>query len=121
MWIVPTMDGSFHRKIYPQKTLMQYGFTHPIIKNVYGEKTMTDGQKPLKTYSAGGVRATIWENKGKDKSGNEYSFHNVVIQRVYKDGDEWKETNSFRTTDLPKVRLVAEKSFDFLSMKQTDE
>jgi hypothetical protein len=36
------------------------------------------------------IRLTVWANQS-----NGAAWHNVVITRRYKDGDEWKESNSF--------------------------
>ena len=34
--------------------------------------------------------------------------HNVTIERLYKDGDDWKSTTSFGRDDLPLVAKVAD-------------
>lgn len=62
-------------------------------------------QKPVKKIQLGSIRATIWENandKGKP-------WFNVVVTRSYKDGDEFKDSNSFSHSDLP----VVSKAVDF--------
>ena len=58
----------------------------------------------------------------------EVVVHNVQIDRTYKDGDEFKRTNSFDAArDLPRVELVARKAFEFVALKsdareaETDE
>jgi len=41
-----------------------------------------------------------------------------VIERNYRDKDDkWKSTSSFKINDLPKVILVANKAYEFLSIK----
>ena len=42
--------------------------------------------------------------------------HSIRIDRSYKDGDEWKHTNSFNVEDLPKVAFVADEAYKFLRM-----
>ena len=62
-------------------------------------------QKPVKKIQLGSIRATIWENAG-DKG---KPWFNVVVTRSYKDGDEFKDSNSFGHSDLP----VVSKAMDF--------
>lgn len=62
-------------------------------------------QQPVKKIQLGSIRATIWENVS-DKG---TPWFNVVVTRSYKDGDEFKESNSFNVNDLP----VASKAMDF--------
>ena len=35
-----------------------------------------------------------------------------------KDGEEWKKTNSLRSTDLPKAILALQKAFEFTMLKE---
>ncbi len=51
--------------------------------------------KPAHEVRLGGVKATIWANK--TDAGVRY---NVNVCRIYKDGDEWKQTESFGRDDL---------------------
>lgn len=77
----------------------------------------TKANQPKKRYMAGGIVATVWENEH-EKDGKKFSFQTVKLERVYKDdNDEWKNTNSFRVSDLPKATLVLDKAFQFLSLK----
>lgn len=78
---------------------------------------MPEGNKPEKKFRAGAVSATIWKNTGK-KDGDEFEYRTVSIDRNYKDGDDWKTTNSFRVNDLPKLANVANKAYDFLVAKE---
>lgn len=60
--------------------------------------------QPEKTFRMGFVSASIFVNDyevndGKRKSRR--SRRNVVLQRSYKEGDEWKQTSSFGLGDLP--------------------
>jgi hypothetical protein len=50
----------------------------------------------------GRVRAAIWENETQNGT-----RHNVTISRLYKDGDEWRDSTSFGRDDLPLVEKVA--------------
>lgn len=54
---------------------------------------------PAHEIRLGVIKATIWDNG---------SHHDVVISRLYKDGDAWKRADSFGRDDLPLVSKVAD-------------
>jgi hypothetical protein len=60
-------------------------------------------QKPAHEIRLGAVKATIWAN---ETTGG--TRHNVTVCRLYKDGDEWKRTESFGRDDLLVVAKVAD-------------
>ena len=78
-----------------------------------------EGQKPVKRFKAGGVQASIWENVVK-RDGREVVLATVRIERRYKDGEQFRSTNGFDVRDLPRVRLVAEKAYEFLELRERE-
>ena len=58
---------------------------------------------PVHEIRVGRVRAAIWENE--TQSGKR---HNVTVSRLYKDGEEWKDSASFGRDDLPLVAKVTD-------------
>jgi len=76
------------------------------------------GNKPIKSFKAGAVKASIFENESQYK-GKQSTIHRVVIDKTYKDPNgQWKSTNSFSGySDLPKAILVLQKSYEFLALK----
>jgi hypothetical protein len=60
-------------------------------------------QKPVHEIRLGRVKAAIWENETDNGT-----RHNVTVARLYKDGDQWKQTTSFGRDDLPLVAKVAD-------------
>ena len=67
-------------------------------------------QKPVKKIQLGSIRATIWENasdKGKP-------WYNVVVTRSYKDGNEFKDSNSFGHSDLPVVSRAMDFAYEWI-------
>ena len=60
-------------------------------------------QKPVTEIRIGRVKATIWRN-----GTEEQPRHNVTFSRLYKDVDQWKNTQSFGRNDL----LVLAKAAD---------
>jgi len=47
----------------------------------------------------------VWENKD-EKHG---AWHSVTLQRHYKSNDEWKNSSSFRLTDLKDIVTAVQK------------
>ena len=60
-------------------------------------------QKPVDEIRIGRVKATIWRN-----GADEQPRHNVTFSRLYKDGDQWKSTQSFGRNDLLVLAKVAD-------------
>ena len=60
-------------------------------------------QQPVHEVRMGAVKATIWEN---DTSIG--TRRNVTVSRLYKDGDDWKQTESFGRDDLPLLAKVVD-------------
>lgn len=53
-------------------------------------------QKPVEEVRLGSIKAAIWKNGGEDQAPR----YNVTVCRLYRDGDEWKTTDSFGRDDL---------------------
>jgi hypothetical protein len=59
--------------------------------------------RPVHEVRMGRIRAAIWENETQNGT-----RHNVTLSRLYKDGDDWKDSTSFGRDDLPLVGKVAD-------------
>lgn len=57
----------------------------------------------------GVVKAAIWKNDTE----NGVRF-NVTVSRIYKDGDEWKSTDSFGRDDLLVLAKVADRAHSWI-------
>ena len=76
--------------------------------------------KPIKTFRAGTVTASVWEKKT-EVNKKEVTFYNVSIVKNYKDDkDEWKQTNNFAREDLVKVALVTNKAIEFIYLTDSE-
>jgi hypothetical protein len=64
---------------------------------------------PVHEIRLGRIRAAIWENE--TQSGTR---HNVTVTRLYKDGDEWKDSSSFGRDDLPLVAKVLDRCHSWI-------
>lgn len=60
-------------------------------------------KRPVEEIRIGRVRAAIWENETENGT-----FYNVTLSRLYKDGNEWKDSSSFGRDDLPLVAKVCD-------------
>jgi hypothetical protein len=78
---------------------------------------------PVKEFRArGGIKAAIWRNEVQ-QNGYTVVQHSVKIERSYKDRTtgEWKTTDYFRPQDLPRLILVAQEAFRFVSLVESEE
>ena len=60
-------------------------------------------QKPVDEIRIGRVKATLWKNGTEDQP-----RYNVTFSRLYKEGDQWKSTQSFGRNDLLVLAKVAD-------------
>ena len=76
---------------------------------------------PEKRFRAGAISATIWQNSV-ERDGQLSTFNTISMERSYKDKKgEWQKTNTFRTNDLPKLALVAQKAYEYVVFKASAE
>ena len=70
--------------------------------------------KPIRTYKAGGVKASVFENKS-EYNGKQTTMYRVALDKTYKDSNgNWKSTSSFNaTTELNRAILVLQKAYEF--------
>jgi hypothetical protein len=59
--------------------------------------------RPVHEVRLGRIRAAVWENETQNGT-----RHNVSFSRLYKDGEEWKDSSSFGRDDLPLLGKVAD-------------
>ena len=71
---------------------------------------MADKPKPAAEIRLGRIRAVTWENHS-DSSGTWYS---VSVSRLYKEGERWQDSTSFRRDDLPIVAKVVDMAYTWI-------
>jgi hypothetical protein len=64
---------------------------------------------PVHEVRLGRIKAAVWENT--TETGVR---HNVTISRLYKDGNQWKDSSSFGRDDLPLVIKVADQAHNWI-------
>jgi hypothetical protein len=65
--------------------------------------------RPVHEVRIGRVKAAIWANET-----DTGTRHNVTISRIYKDGDQWRDSTSFGRDDLPLVAKVVDRAHDWI-------
>lgn len=68
---------------------------------------------PVHEIRLGRIRAAIWENETQNGT-----RHNVTVSRLYKDGDDWKDSSSFGRDDLPLVGKVLDRCHSWIFDQQ---
>lgn len=71
---------------------------------------MSSSSRPTHEIKLGRIRASIWLNESERRD----SWFNVSINRLYRDGNEWKTTTSFGRDDLPLVVKAAEMAYAWI-------
>lgn len=69
--------------------------------------------KPVHVIRLRGITASVFANIAETKTGD-VTYHKVSLQRTYKDGKEFKTTTSFGRDDLPIVRLLTDRAWQFI-------
>ena len=70
--------------------------------------------RPIHELRFGSVRAAIWENQS-----GENTFHNVSFQRTYRDGNEWKQSDSYRGDDLLNLAKAADHAHTWITEQRS--
>lgn len=66
-------------------------------------------QQPTKEIRLGSIKAAVWKND--TEAGVRY---NVTFNRLYRDGDSWKSTDSFGRDDLLLLGKVADQAHSWI-------
>lgn len=77
-----------------------------------GEQTMSRTEtktRPVHEVRLGRIRAAIWANETQNGT-----RHNVTVSRIYKDGEDWKDSTSFGRDDLPLLVKVADQCHSWI-------
>lgn len=69
--------------------------------------------KPVKSFRMRGVRVSVFENHA-ERDENASAFHKVSIQKIYKQGNDFKTSTSLGRDDLPIARLLLDRAWQFI-------
>ena len=73
--------------------------------------------KPVAEVRIGRVKATVWPNETKQGR----TRHNVTFSRLYRDGEKWKQTQSFGRNDLLVLAKVVDQAHTRIFELQQEE
>lgn len=68
-----------------------------------------DANRPAHEIRYGNIKVVIWKNQTTNGS-----MHNVTVARIYKEGDEWKESNGFGRDDLLILASALDEAFKWI-------
>ena len=74
-----------------------------------GDDMATKGNDPVFKRKWLGKHLAIFENPGENGV-----FYKTTLQRVYKDGDEFKTTNSLSRDDLPVAIMLLQEAYKWI-------
>ena len=72
--------------------------------------------KPIHEVRLGHIKAAVWRND--TEAGVRY---NVTFNRLYKDGDTWRSTDSFGRDDLLLLAKVADNAHSWIFAQSQEE
>lgn len=77
--------------------------------------------KPIKDFRSGPIQASVWRTETQ-RDGQTVVRFSVRVQKHYrKDDGSYENTDYFFPEDLPKLSLVANEAFRFISLKESKE
>jgi hypothetical protein len=71
---------------------------------------------PVHEVRVGRIRAAIWANPSEKGV-----WHNVTLSRRYKDGEDWKDSQSFGRDDLLLLAKVIDKAHSWMIEQTAQE
>jgi len=112
-------DSKIPRKI-PRQRLARIPVLNPLTERTATMAERTS-QRPVKEFRAGPVKVAIWQNDA-EQNGQRVVRHSVRIGKRYFDRQQnsWQDSEYFFTNDLPRLRLLVEKAFEFIALKESD-
>ncbi len=76
------------------------------------DSTKAISNKPVHDIRLNGVRASIWKND--TEKGMRF---NTTFERYYRDGEEWKSSNSFGRDDLLTLSFVGQEALRWIAQQ----
>lgn len=67
-------------------------------------------RRPAHEIRLGTIRAAVWANETPPKR----IWFAVTVSRMYRDGDRWKDTSTFRRDDLPVVAKIMDMAYAWI-------
>ncbi len=82
----------------------------------FAEVVMKNSTKPIHEVRLGLIKAAVWKNE--TETGVRY---NTTLSRLYRDGEQWKSTESFGRDDLLVVAKVADLTHSWICAQNQED
>jgi len=74
--------------------------------------------KPAKTFRGGPVQASIWRSDSK-RDGRMVAKHTIRLRKRFRqENGTYRDTVCFFPDDLPRVALVVQKAFEYITLRE---
>lgn len=77
----------------------------------------TTTTKPVRVFRLRGLSARVFRNYAKDEN-NKAPFFKVSLQKVYRDGEEFKTTTSLSRDDLPVADMLLKRAWSYILLTE---
>jgi len=77
--------------------------------------------KPVQTFRAGPIQASIWRNDSQRNGRNMTRFTVRLRKRFRKQDGGYHDTEYLFPDDLPRVALVAQKAFEYITLRESKD
>jgi len=76
--------------------------------------------RPVKEFRVRNLSLAIWQNEG-TRDGRPVTLHSITLNKRYRDQEtgEWRDSNSFFPDDLPRLRLLLDKAYEHILLRDT--
>jgi len=80
----------------------------------------TPVNRPVQEFRVRNLSLAIWQNEG-TRDGRLVTLHSITLNKRYQDQQtgEWKDSSSFFPDDLPRLRLLLDKAYESILLKDT--
>ncbi len=72
--------------------------------------------QPAQEFRLGLIKACIWRKR--TRAGVKYA---VTVHRLYRNGDEWKQSSRFSRDDVPQVRLALDLAHTWIFQQSSNK
>jgi hypothetical protein len=77
--------------------------------DIFEENNRMANARPEKEIRLGRIKASVWSNESETAN-----WFTVTVQRLYKDGEQWKTSDSFSRDDLPLLCKVIDQAHTWM-------
>ena len=76
--------------------------------------------RPIKEFRVRNLSLAIWQNEG-TRDGRPVTLHSITLNKRYRDQetDQWKDSSSFFPDDLPRLRLLLDRAYEHILLRDT--